>query len=131
MNRAQLITYLKSVIYPNSSNAVDAGKHQALEEQIINDMVIKEELPYMLVSAPTLTADTIIPIPAGTYISEINVIFLTGNPTVNIPEADTGDLTGLKWYPIPANLSYTEAGNLTVNMTGEGSIKVQIVKLNI
>ena len=43
MNRAQLITYLKSVIYPNSANAVDAGKHQALEIQMLNDVMVKSD----------------------------------------------------------------------------------------
>jgi len=43
MNRGQLISYLKSIIYPNSENKIDAGKHQDLEEKILQNVLVKDD----------------------------------------------------------------------------------------
>lgn len=43
MNRKQLLTYLKAVIFPNTENLIDATKHQVLEENIINSLLTKED----------------------------------------------------------------------------------------
>lgn len=132
MNRGQLISYMKSVIFSNSANLIERGKHQTLEEQILTDVaVISDDLANVMLSTTTLTSSAGIPIPAGTWLREVNVFITSGNPVIDIPAIGQNGMTGEDMYPCVANLKFTNAGTLTVNITGAGTIKVQIVKFNV
>lgn len=154
MKRSQLITFLKSVIYPNQANEIDAGKHQTLELEILNEvLIISDDIindetlansnnvfsaqyskdnkgPYSTLSVTYLTVDADIPIPANTWIKEINVFVTSGNPTVNIPAINSGDMTDQQLYSNTANLQFTESGSLHIAISN-GTVKIQIIKYNI
>jgi len=83
-----------------------------------------------VLSTTEASANVSIPIPANTWIKEINVFVLSDNPTVNIPAISSGDMNGQELYPNVANLRFINAGNLDVNVSG-ASVKIQIVKYNI
>ena len=86
--------------------------------------------PTYILSVTEASARVDIPIPANTYIRDINVFKVSGNPIINIPGINTGDMTGEDIYPCSANLHLTNAGNLQVNVSG-GVVKIQIIKYNI
>lgn len=71
-----------------------------------------------------------IPITNDIWIKEINIFVLSGNPTVNVPSINSGDMTGQDFYPSVANLKLTSGSNLQINISG-GEVKIQIIKYNI
>lgn len=95
-----------------------------------NSAIIDSELSYKNVSVTQMSEGGVIIIPVGLYIADINIIVLSGDPSVSITELpDFGVMSGQPIYRNSAN--YKSTGNLTINMTGEGTIRIQIVKFNI
>lgn len=94
-----------------------------------NSAIIDSELSYKNVSITEMSESGVIVVPVGLFIKDVNVAVITGSPTIEIPELSTGQMSGQDVYPISAN--YKSTGNLTINISGEGTIKVQIVKFNI
>lgn len=94
-----------------------------------NSAIIDSELSYKNVSITEMSAGGSIVVPAGLFIKDVNVVVINGSPTIEIPELSTGQMSGQDIYPISAN--YKSTGNLTINISGTGTIKVQIVKFNI
>ena len=86
--------------------------------------------PTYILSIAEANANISIPIPVGTWIRDINVFVISGNPTINIPSISSGDMNGQDLYPNSANLHFALAGNLEVNVSG-GTVKIQIIKYNI
>ena len=78
----------------------------------------------------TTSGNVQIPIPAGTFIKDIDVFVVSGTPTINIPSINSGDMTGQDLYPSTANLRFTSDGLLDVNVSG-GTVKIQVIKYNI
>lgn len=94
-----------------------------------NSAIIDSELSYKNVSITEMSESGVITIPVGLFIKDVNVAVISGNPTIEISELSTGQMSGQDIYPISAN--YRSTGNLTINISGAGTIKVQIVKFNI
>lgn len=94
-----------------------------------NSAIVDSELSYKNVSVTEMSESGVIAIPVGLFVKDVNVAVITGSLTIEIPELSTGQLSGQDIYPISAN--YKSTGNLTINITGEGVIRVQIVKFNI
>ena len=86
--------------------------------------------PTFILSTTESNANVMIPIPASTWIRDVNVFVMSGNPTINIPAINSGDMNGQDLYPNSANLHFSDAGNLEVNISG-GTVKIQIIKYNI
>ena len=86
--------------------------------------------PTYILSVTETSSDVAIPIPAGTWIRDINVFATAGSPIINIPAISSGDMTGQELYPNSAGLHFSSAGNLEVNVSG-GTVKIQIIKYNI
>jgi len=86
--------------------------------------------PTYILSVTDASENISIPIPANTWIRDINVFVTGGNPAINIPAINSGDMNGQDLYPNSANLHFTDAGNLQVNVIG-GVVKIQITKYNI
>ena len=86
--------------------------------------------PTFILSTTEANANILIPIPASTWIRDINVFVISGNPTINIPAISSGDMNGQELYPNLANLHFSDAGNLEVNVSG-GTVKIQVIKYNI
>ena len=76
------------------------------------------------------SANVEIPITNDVWIKEINIFVLSGNPTVNVPAINSGDMNGQDFYPSVANLKLTSGSNLQINISG-GEVKIQIIKYNI
>lgn len=86
--------------------------------------------PTFILSTTEANANVLIPIPASTWIRDINIFVVSGNPTISIPAIFSGDMNGQELYPNSANLHFSDAGNLEVNVSG-GTVKIQIIKYNI
>lgn len=87
--------------------------------------------PTYILSVTEASSSVFIPIPAETWVRDINVFVTAGTPTVNIPAIASGDMTGQELYPNSAGLHFSSAGNLQVNISGTGTVKIQIIKYNI
>ena len=86
--------------------------------------------PTFILSTTEASANALIPVSAGTWVKDIIVFVVSGNPTINIPSISSGDMNGQELYPNSANLHFSEAGNLEVNVSG-GTVKIQVIKYNI
>ena len=86
--------------------------------------------PTFILSTTEASTNILIPIPASTWIRDVNVFVVSGNPTINIPAISSGDMNGQELYPNSANLHFSDDGNLEVNISG-GTVKIQIIKYNI
>jgi len=95
-----------------------------------NPAILDSELPYKNLIVQTISENTTFNIPAGTIIKDVNIMVITGNPTINLPVVPVGDLVDQTFYSLTPNLPFPVAGNLQVNVSG-GTVKIQIVKVNI
>ena len=86
--------------------------------------------PTFILSTTEASANVLIPVSTETWIKDIIVFVVSGNPTINIPAINSGDMNGQDLYPNSANLHFSDAGNLEVNISG-GTVKIQIIKYNI
>ena len=86
--------------------------------------------PTFILSETEASSNVLIPVSAGTWIRDINVLVLNGTPTINIPAINSGDMSGQKFYPNNVPLEFESAGNLEVNVSG-GTVKIQVIKYNI
>lgn len=86
--------------------------------------------PTFILSETEASSNVLIPVPAGTWVRDINVLVLSGTPTINIPAINSGDMFGQKFYPNNVPLEFDSAGNLEVDVSG-GTVKIQIIKYNI
>lgn len=86
--------------------------------------------PTFILSTTEASTSVLIPVSAGTWISDINVLVLSGTPTINIPVINSGDMSGQKFYPNNVPIEFENAGNLEVNISG-GTVKIQVIKYNI
>lgn len=86
--------------------------------------------PTFILSETEASSNVLIPVPANTWIRDINVLVLAGTPTINIPSINSGDMLGQKFYPNNVPIEFDSAGNLEVNVSG-GTVKIQIIKYNI
>ena len=91
---------------------------------------VRASNPTFILSTTEASANILIPIPASTWIRDINIFVMSGNPTINIPAISSGDMNGQDLYPNSANLHLSDAGNLEVNISG-GTVKIQVIKYNI
>lgn len=92
--------------------------------------IVPIDNPTYILSTTTASSNVQIPIPAGTFIKDIDVFVVSGTPTINIPSINSGDMTGQDLYPSTANLRFTADGLLDVNVSG-GEVKIQVIKYNI
>ena len=92
--------------------------------------IVPIDNPTYILSTTTASSNVQIPIPAGTFIKDIDVFVVSGTPTINIPSINSGDMTGQDLYPSTANLRFTADGLLDVNVLG-GTVKIQVIKYNI
>lgn len=134
-----LFALIKKKTQANGGNTSEAGINNGNLSPCIafnyilklyNDNTTQYEA-YQSLPIITIPETTDIPIPAGMQIKDINIFVVSGNPTVNIPVLATGDMNGNSIYPITANLNFTTAGNIQVQISGSGTVKVQIIKFNI
>ena len=86
--------------------------------------------PTSILSTTEASSNALIPVSAETWIRDINVLVLSGAPTINIPAINSGDMSGQKFYPNNVPIEFESAGNLEVNISG-GTVKIQIIKYNI
>lgn len=92
--------------------------------------IVPIDNPTYILSTTTASSNVQIPIPAGTFIKDIDVFVVSGTPTINIPSINSGDMSGQDLYPSTANLRFTADGLLDVNVSG-GEVKIQVIKYNI
>jgi len=92
--------------------------------------IVPIDNPTYILSTTTASSNVQIPIPAGTFIKDIDVFVVSGTPTINIPQIGSGDMSGQDIYPNTANLKFSADGLLDVNVSG-GTIKIQVIKYNI
>lgn len=92
--------------------------------------IVPFDNPTYRLSTTTASSNVQIPIPAGTFIKDIDVFVVSGTPTINIPSINSGDMSGQDLYPSTANLRFTSDGLLDVNVSG-GEVKIQVIKYNI
>ena len=92
--------------------------------------IVPIDNPTYILSTTTASSNVQIPIPAGTFIKDIDVFVVSGTPTINIPSISSGDMSGQDLYPSTANLRFASDGLLDVNVSG-GTVKIQIIKYNI
>lgn len=92
--------------------------------------IVPIDNPTYILSTTTASSNVQIPIPAGTFIKDIDVFVVSGTPTINIPSVNSGDMSGQDLYPSTANLRFASDGLLDVNVSG-GIVKIQVIKYNI
>lgn len=92
--------------------------------------IVPFDNPTYILSTTTASSNVQIPIPAGTFIKDIDVFVVSGTPTINIPSISSGDMSGQDLYPSTANLRFVSDGLLDVNVSG-GTVKIQVIKYNI
>ena len=92
--------------------------------------IVPIDNPTYILSTTTASSNVQIPIPAGTFIKDIDVFVVSGTPTINIPSINSGDMSGQDLYPSTANLRFASDGLLDVNVSG-GTVKIQVIKYNI
>lgn len=92
--------------------------------------IVPIDNPTYILSTTTASSNVQIPIPAGTFIKDIDVFVVSGTPTINIPSVNSGDMSGQDLYPSTANLRFVSDGLLDVNVSG-GTVKIQVIKYNI
>ena len=86
--------------------------------------------PTFILSTTEASANVLIPVSAGTWVKDIIVFVVSGNPTVSIPAIGSGDMSGQPMYRNAADLFFPVTDNLEVNVSG-GTVKIQIIKYNI
>ena len=86
--------------------------------------------PTFILSTTEASANVLIPVSAETWVKDIIVFVVSGNPTISIPAIGSGDMSGQPMYRNAADLFFPVAGNLEVNISG-GTVKIQVIKYNI
>ena len=86
--------------------------------------------PTFILSNTEASANVLIPVSAETWVKDIIVFVVSGNPTVSIPAIGSGDMSGQPMYRNAADLFFPVTDNLEVNISG-GTVKIQVIKYNI
>ncbi len=115
------------------ANKITAWSAIPSDEKYPSEKLVKDTIdatPFLTLSITQLSTAGTIAIPANTWVKDILVFVISGNPIINIPAISSGDMNGQEFYPNSAGLHFTSAGNLDVNISG-GTIKIQVIKYNI
>ena len=94
------------------------------------EVVVESDLAYKTESVTTLSASGEVLVSSSLFIKDVNVLVVSGNPTLSIAELSTGQMSGQNIYSITVN-DKIASGKLSVSSTGDCTIKVQIIKFNI
>ena len=86
--------------------------------------------PTFILSTTEANANVLIPVSAETWVKDIIIFVVSGNPTVSIPAIGSGDMSGQPMYRNAADLFFPVTDNLEVNVSG-GTVKIQVIKYNI
>lgn len=96
----------------------------------VDSLAFVGDTAYQNAVVAILSESGVVELPAGLYIADLNIIVTSGNPTISIQELpDFGAISGQTIYRNSANFEST--GSLHFDMSGTGTIKVQIVKFNV